>query len=91
MKTKLSKENKTQTELFLSLPVEVLEDLNKIALFNNNKLENLVYSYIIDGIASDSRTVKRVEFTDGANKLPRNRSFYSKTAEEIINDFNLAY
>jgi hypothetical protein len=91
METKISKENKFQAEILLTLPGEVLEDLKKIALFNNFGFEDLVYSYIVDGIASDSRIVKRMEFTDNVNETLGNKDIHSKTAEEVINEFNLVY
>ncbi len=91
METKILKENKSQAEILLTLPGEVLEDLKKIALFNNSNFEDLIYSYIVDGIANDSRVVKRMEFTDNINETLGNKDIHSKTAEEIINEFNLVY
>lgn len=91
MKLNISKGNKPQAEILLTLPEEVLEDLKKIASYNNTDLEGLVYSYIVDGIASDSRIVKRMEFSDAANETLGKKSFHSKTAKEIVNDFNLVY
>lgn len=91
MKLTISKENTTQAEILLTLPTEVLKDLRRIASFNNSGLEDLIYSYIVDGIAGDSRTVRRMEFSDNANKLLGGKSFHSKNAREIINDFNLIY
>jgi hypothetical protein len=91
MKLTISKENETQAEAILTLPKEVLKDLRKIAVFNNSGLNDLVYSYIVDGIASDSRIVKRMEFEDNANVSLGGKSIHSKTAKEIINDFNLVY
>ena len=91
MKMTLSKENEIQAEILLTLPKEMLEDLRKIATFNNTGLNDLVYSYIVDGIASDSRIVKRMEFEDNAHESLGGKSIHSKTAKEIINDFNLVY
>ncbi len=91
MRLTLSKENEIQAEIFLTLPKEMLEDLRKIADFNNTDLNGLVYTYIVDGIANDSRIVKRMEFEDHAHVSLGGKSIHSKTAKEIINDFNLVY
>ena len=91
MKLTISKENQVRAEILLTLPREVLKDLRKIATFNNCGLDELVYSYIVDGIASDSRIVKRMEFEDNANDSLGHKPIDSKTAREIINDFNLVY
>lgn len=91
MKLTISKENTSQAEILLILPTEVLKDLRKIASLNSSGLDDLIYSYIVDGIAGDSRTVKRMEFSENANKLLGGKSFHSKNAREIINDFNLIY
>jgi hypothetical protein len=91
MKPTISKENEIQAEILLTLPKEVLKDLRKIAVFNNSSLNDLIYSYIVDGIASDSRIIKRMKFEDNASESLGGKSIHSKTAKEIINDFNLVY
>jgi len=91
MKTKISKENTSQAEILLTLPEEVLEDLRKIALFNNSGFEDLIYSYIVNGIASDSRIVKSMESTGNVNEILGKKNFHLKTAKEIISDFKLVY
>lgn len=91
MRLTISKENEIQAEIILTLPKEMLKDLRKITTFNKGGLGELVYSYIVDGIASDSRIVKRMEFEDNANDSLGSKSIHSKTAKEIINDFNLVY
>lgn len=91
MRMTIAKKNEIEAEIQLTLPKEMLEDLRKIVAFNNTGLNDLVYSYIVDGIASDSRIVKRMEFEDHANEMLGDKSFHSKTAKEIINDFNLVY
>ena len=91
MKPTISKENEIQADILLTLPNEVLKDLRKIAVFNNSGLNDLIYSYIVDGIASDSRIIKRMEFEDNASESLGGKSIHSKTAKEIINDFNLVY
>ena len=88
---KMSKESKTQIDIHLTIPGELFEDLKKIAQFNNSRVEDLIYCYILDGVTSDSRVVKRMEFTDNANEDLGNKTFHSKPAREIINDLNLAY
>ena len=91
MKTNKLEENGTRAEILLSVPGELLEDLKKIARFNNSRIEDLAYCYIVDGISSDSRIVKRMEFSDNANENLGDKTFHKKTAKEIINDFNLVY
>ena len=73
----------------LTLPREIVDDLNKIASFNENSFEDLVYSYIVDGIASDSRAVNRMKFTDKANVVIGKNNIPPKTVEDIFN--NLVY
>jgi hypothetical protein len=91
MKLTISKENEIQADILLTLPKEMLKDLIKIAVLKNSGINDLVYYYIVDGIASDSRIVKRMEFEDNANVSLGGKSIHSKTAKEIINDFNLVY
>ena len=76
MKTKISKEGASQAEILLTLSEVVLEDLKKIALINNSSFENLICSYIVNGIASDSRIVKHIELTDNVNEVLRNKKFH---------------
>lgn len=92
MKTKISKEKTSQqAEILLTIPEEILEDLRKIALFNNSGFEDLIYSYIVNGVVSDLQIVKRMESTDNVNKILRQKDFHLKTAEEIISGFKLVY
>jgi hypothetical protein len=91
MGEKSLKADKTQTDLLVSVPNSIMDDLKKIALFNGVSLEDLGYSYIVDGIASDSRIIKRVEFKRHANETLNTDDFHSKSSKEIINDFNLVY
>jgi len=91
MKTRISKENKARVEILLTVPGELLEDLKRIAQFNNYRLEDLVYSYIVDGVTSDPRVIKRMEFTDSAREASGGKTFHSKSAKEIINDLNIVY
>ncbi len=87
MKTKLKET--IQEQVALTLPREIVDDLNKIASFNETNLEDLVYSYIVDGIASDSRAVNRMKFTDKANEVMGKNNIPPKTVEDIFN--NLVY
>lgn len=91
MKSKTLADNSTQSVILVTLPTDVLEDLGKFASFNETQLDDLVFSYIVDGIANDSRILKRMEFTDKANRAFGNKPIHSKTAEAIVNDFNLVY
>ena len=87
MKTKLKET--IQEQVTLTLPREIVDDLNKIASFNETNFEDLVYSYIVDGIASDSRAVNRMKFTDKANEVMGKNNIPPKTVEDIFN--NLVY
>ena len=78
-----------QETLTLRLPGEIIEDLNNIASFNDTDLEKLVFSYIVDGIANDSRAAKRMEFTDKANEVLGKNNVAPKTVEDIFE--NLLY
>lgn len=78
-----------QETLTLTLPREIVENLDNIASFNDTDLENLVYSYIVDGIASDSRAAGRKRFTDKANEVLGKNNIPPKTVEDIFN--NLVY
>jgi len=91
MSEKTTKKDKTQTDLLLSVPDLILYDLKKIASFSDVSLEDLAFSYIIDGIAGDSRIVKRMEFKQHVDKTSRRDDFHSRSSREIINDFNLVY
>ena len=69
----------------LTLPIEIVEDLNNIASFNDTNLEDLIYAYIVDGIASDSRAAKRMKFTNKANEALGKNNILPKTVEDIFN------
>ncbi len=89
MKSRTQSKNGTQTEITLTLPSELLEDLTRIALFNKTKLESTIYSYIVDGLASDSCTVRRLELTGNGNKVPGKSNSLPETVEKIFNDLIL--
>lgn len=76
-------------KLTLTLPSEIIDDLNKIAAFNNTDREKLVYSYIVDGIAGDSLAAKRKEFSDRAKQSWGKHQEPEKSVEDIFN--NLLY
>ena len=81
-----TKTNDTFREtLTLTLPKEIVKDLNNIASFNDTNLEKLVYSYIVDGIAGDSRAARRIKFTDKANEVFGKNNIPQKTVEDIFN------
>ena len=75
--------------LTLTLATEIIDDLNNIAAFNDKGLEDLVYSYIVEGITGDSRAVNRMKFTDKANEILGKNDIPPKTVEDIFN--NLVY
>lgn len=83
MKTIPIKETLTE-KVCLTLPEETVEDLKRIATFNNMELEKLLYSYIADGLAADRRIAKRVEFTDKTNEVLGKYNVPPKSVEEIF-------
>jgi len=85
------KKDNSQTEIVLSIPSDIGNDLQEIASFNGVTIEHLAYSYIIEGIAGDSRILKRAEFKRHINENLKQEDFHSKSAREIVNDFNLLY
>ena len=85
------KETMDRFDLYLDLPDNILDDLKKIAGFNGVSIQDLAYSYIVDGIAGDSRVLKRVEFTRQVNGALRKDDFLSRDPRQILNDFNLLY
>ncbi len=89
MKTQISDQENIRTNVTLTLPGEVVENLNRIAGFHNIRFEDLVYSYIADGIAGDSRAVKRMHFTENANEVLKKNNLPPKTVDDIFN--NLVY
>jgi hypothetical protein len=91
MDDKSKKENRNQAELLLALPDSIFNDLSKIASFNDVSIEDLTYSYIVDGIAGDSCIVKRVEFKQHVSKSLDKDDFHSRPSRDIVSDFNLLY
>ena len=83
MKTEIAK-GTLQEKVYITLPEELVEDLKRVAAFNNIELEKLVYSYIGDGLAADNRIAKRVEFTAKTNDVLSKYNVPPKTVEEIF-------
>lgn len=83
--------NQAHIDILLPLPGEMIRDLKKIAAFNNSELKDLIYSYVVDGLASDSLIIKRLEVDNAADKNSGYKSIHAKTAREILKDFKLAY
>jgi hypothetical protein len=86
MKTKIVSGNGTQAAITLTLPTEVLGDLKKTATFNETALGDLVYSYIIDGLAGDAIAAKRMQFTDNTDPVPGRRNRYPGAVEDLLKD-----
>lgn len=86
-----SEKNQAHVDILLPLPGEIIRDLKKIAAFNNSELVDLIYSYVVDGLASDSLVVRRMVVTNSAEKNSGYRSIHSKGAREILKDFKLSY
>ena len=82
-------EHTIREELIFTLPKEIIDDLKHISAFNKTDLEKLVYSYIVDGIASDARAARRKKFTDRANEVWSKNNIPPKSVEDIFD--NLIY
>jgi hypothetical protein len=54
MTRKMLAGNSTRAQVNITLPVELLDDLNKIITNNETNLHELIYSYIIQGMTSDA-------------------------------------
>jgi hypothetical protein len=91
MSNRTAEKSEHQVGLSLSVPDFLFEDLKKVASFSGMSIEELAYSYIVEGIAGDSRTVKRVEFEQQASENFQKSDFHTKPARDIVNDFNLVY
>jgi len=84
-------DNKSLIKIILSVPRDIGYDLEEIASHNGVSIEDLAYSYIVEGIAGDSRILKRAKFKRQADKSLKHEDFHSRSAREIVNDFNLLY
>lgn len=91
MGEKAMKKDNSQIEITLTIPSDIGNDLAEIGSSNGVSIENLAYSYIIEGIAGDSRILKRAEFKRHVDENLKHGDFHSKSAREIVNDFNLLY
>lgn len=91
MGEKAETNNSSLVKITLSVPREIGYDLEEIASDNDVTIEDLAYSYIVEGIAGDSRVLKRAEFERQVDKNLKHEDFHSKSAREIVNDFNLLY
>ena len=91
MDEKATKDNTCLIKIILSVPRDIGYDLEEIASHNGVSIENLAYSYIVEGITGDSRILKRAEFKRQADKSLKHDDFHSRSAREIVNDFNLLY
>lgn len=84
-------DNKSLIKIILSVPRDIGYDLEEIASHNGVSIEDLAYSYIVEGIAGDSLILKRAKFKRQADKSLKHEDFHSRSAREIVNDFNLLY
>ena len=91
MGEKSLKDNNSLVKIVLTVPRDIGYDLEEIASHNGVSIEDLAYSYIVEGIAGDSRVLKRAEFKRQVDKNLKNEDFHSKSARQIVNDFNLLY
>jgi len=89
MGEKTVKNDNGQIKIILSIPRDIGYDLEEIASINGVTIEDLAYSYIIEGISGDVRVLKRAEFKRHANEIFKEGDFHSKSAREIVSDFNL--
>ncbi len=91
MGEKAVKNNTSQVLITVPVPADIGRDLEEIASFNGATVESLIYSYIVEGISGDSRILKRAEFKRHADESLNKEDFRSKSAREIVNEFNLLY
>jgi hypothetical protein len=91
MSEKSIREPNSLIKIILSVPRDIGYDLEEIASHKRVSIEDLAYSYIVEGIAGDSRILKRAEFKRQADKNLKHEDFHSRSAREIVNDFNLLY
>lgn len=85
------KKDDNQVEVTLSIQNDIGNDLQEIASFDGVTIENLAYSYIVEGIAGDSRILKRAKLKRNVGENRKNKDFHAKSAQEIVNDFNFHY
>jgi len=91
MGEKATHDGTSHIQITLSVPNDIGKDLQEIAAFNKVSIENLAYSYIVEGIAGDSLILKRAEFKHHVDENLKHDDFRSKSSREIVNDFNLLY
>jgi len=89
MKTEKSMNTTLFEQVTLTLPKETVEDLERITSFKKSGLEDLILSYIAEGMANDSLAVRRMKFTDTANEALGRNNIPPKTIEDIFD--NLVY
>lgn len=70
--------------LTLTVPKEIAEDLDKIARFNDKTTEELVFSYIVEGVASDSHDARRIKFAEKATQALGKGTDKAKTIDDIF-------
>lgn len=82
--------NETDREIVvLNVPRDLIRDLNNIASFYGTETDDLIYSYLVEGIENDSLAVRRMEFTDKANRLLKKNNMPPRTAEDIFSNLVL--
>lgn len=91
MVEKAIKDKRSHLQVTLSIPSDIGNDLEEIASFNGVSIDNLAYSYIVEGIAGDSRILKGAEFRRHVDEEPNKDDFHSKSSREIVNDFKILY
>ena len=82
MDVKAVKQDNDLIKIILSVPRNIGYDLEEIASFNEVTIENLTYSYIIEGISGDARVLKRAELKQHVNETLKKGDFHSKSVRE---------
>ena len=82
MDVKAVKHDNDLVKIILSVPRNIGYDLEEIASFNEVTIENLTYSYIIEGISGDARVLKRAELKHHVNETLKKGDFHSKSVRE---------
>lgn len=73
----------TQGTLNLNLPQEVVEIISRIAMFHDQNLDDLIFSYIVDGIAKDAWAARRIQLTEKPAKNMDKVNGQGKTVDYI--------
>lgn len=90
MKNSTHSRNSTHKAINLSVPTYLYTDLKRLADCASTTVENLAFSYILDGITSDRHHFEQTGVGNRSSDIDL-RSFHEKSAQEIIDDLDISY